>query len=68
MESDGFTATPNDPTMYVKNSWTDRDFAAAGDNCVAIGSRKEITALAKSVDAKYGITAWEKSDGYSACC
>ena len=28
IESEGFTATPKDPVMYIKNSWTDRDFAA----------------------------------------
>ena len=58
MQSDGFTGTPKDPAMYVKNSWTDRDFAAAGfwvDNCVAIDSRKELTALVESVNAKYGV-------------
>ena len=57
--SEGFTATPEDPTMYIKKSWTDCEFAGAGfwvDNCVEIGSRKEFTALAKSVNAKYGIT------------
>ena len=46
--------------MYIKNSWTERDFAAAGfwvDNYVAIGSRKELTALAENVNAKYGITS-----------
>ena len=46
--------------MYIKNSWTERDFAAAGfwvDNCVAIGSRKELTALAESVNAKYSIAS-----------
>ena len=38
--------------MYIKNSWTDRDFAAAGlwvDHRVAIGPRKDLTALAESV-------------------
>ena len=60
MESEGFTATPRDPAMYIKNSWTERDFAAAGfwvDNCVEIGSRNELTALAESVNAKYSITS-----------
>ena len=59
MTSEGFTATPKDPAMFVKNSWTDHDFAAAGfrvDDCVAIDSRKVLTALAKSVDTKYGTT------------
>ena len=58
MESEGFMATPKDPTMYIKNSWTDRDFAAAGfwvDNCVTMGPRKELTALADGGNAKYGI-------------
>ena len=58
IESDGFTATPKDPAICVKNSWTDRDFAPAGFlvyDCVAIGQRKENNALAKSVDAEYGI-------------
>ena len=60
MESGGFTATPRDPAMYIKNSWTDRDIVAAGfrvDSRVAIGSSKELTALAESVNAKYGITS-----------
>ena len=59
VESERFTATLGDPTTYIKNSWTDRDFVAAGfwvDNYVDIGSRKELTALAESVSAKYGIT------------
>jgi hypothetical protein len=59
MVSEGFAATPKDPAIYVKNSWTSPDFAAAGfwvDDCVAIGSRKELTNLARSVDAKYGTT------------
>ena len=58
IESEGFTATPKDPTMYIKNSWTDRNFVAAGfwvDNYVAIGSMKELTALVGSVNAKYGM-------------
>ena len=54
-----FTATPKDPAMYVENSWTDCDFTVAEgfwvDDCIAIGSRKELTALAESVDAKYGL-------------
>jgi len=60
MESEGFTATPKDPAVYVKSSWNREDFAAGGfwvDDFVGIGSRKELDALAKSVDAKYGITA-----------
>ena len=49
---------PKDPAICVKNSWTDHDFAPAGFwvcDCAAIGPRKELNALAKSVDAKYGI-------------
>jgi len=59
MESEGFTATAKDPAIYIKNSWASDDFAAAGfwvDDCVAIGSRKELASLSKSVDAKHGIT------------
>jgi hypothetical protein len=51
--SRGFVATPK-TAMYVKSSWTRDDFAAAGfrvDDCVAIGSRRELESL-----AKYGIT------------
>ena len=57
--SKGFTVTPKDPEMYAKNGWNDRDFAAAGfwvDGCVAIGCREQLTALEKSVDAKYRMT------------
>ena len=63
IESEGFTATPKDPTMYIQNIWTDRDFAAARfwvDNCVTMGSRKELTALADGANAKYGITGLGK--------
>jgi hypothetical protein len=59
MEGEGFTVTPKDPVMYVKRTWASRDFVAAGfwvDDCVAVGSRKELTDLASSVDAKYGTT------------
>ena len=58
MDSEGFTATPKDPAVYVKNSWMDRDFAAASfwvDRRVALGSRNKLTALSKSLDANYGI-------------
>ena len=64
IESEGFAETPKVPTMYIKNFWTDRDFAAAGfwvDNYVEIGSRKELTALAKSVNAKYDITSLKEA-------
>jgi len=60
MEGKGFTAMPKDPAMYVKSTWASRDFVAAGfwvDDCVAVGSRKELTDLASSVDAKYGTTS-----------
>ena len=60
MEGDGFTATAKDPAMYVKSSWTSEDFAAAGfwvDDCIAIGSKRELESLARGVDAKYGITS-----------
>ena len=63
IECEGFTATPKDPTMYIQNFWTDRNFAAAGfwvDNCVTMGSRKELTALADGSNAKYGITGLGK--------
>jgi len=59
MESEVFTATTKDPAIYVKNSRASDDCAAAGfwvDDCVAIGPRKELDSLSKSVDAKYGIT------------
>ena len=59
MESEGFTAAVKDPAVYVKSPWTSDGFAAAGfwvDDCVGIGSGREIDAPAKSVDATYGIT------------
>ena len=59
MESVGYTATDKDPAVYVKGSWNQKDFAAGGfwvDDFVSIGSGKELDALAKSVDEKYGIT------------
>ena len=60
VERQGFTVTLKDPAMYVKNSWTDCDFTAAAgfwvDDCIEIGSRKELSALAESVDAQYTIT------------
>ena len=48
LECEGFMATAKDPAIYVKNSWASNDFAAAGfwvDDCVAIGSRKELDSL-----------------------
>ena len=60
VESQGFTATLKDPAKYIENSWTDCDFTAAAgfwvDDCIAIGSRKELSALAESIDAQYIIT------------
>ena len=60
MESQGFTATPEDLAMYIKNSWTDCNFTASAgflvDDWIAIGSMKELSAPVKSVDAKYSIT------------
>ena len=59
IESEGLMAMPRDSVMYVKNSWTDCDFIVAGfwvDDCIAIGSRNELTALAESVGTKYSIT------------
>jgi hypothetical protein len=59
MVSQGFTAMPKDPAIYVKGSGASDEFAAAGfwvDDCVAIGSRRVLTSLAKSVDTKYGVT------------
>ena len=58
-EREGSTATSKDPAIYVKSSGRDHDFAAACfwvDDCIAIGWRKDLTALAMSVDARYGIT------------
>ena len=59
MESVGYAATDKDPAVYVKSSWNQKDFAAGGfwvDDFVGIGSGEELDALARSVDAKYGIT------------
>ena len=60
VETQGFTATLKDPAMYIENSWTDCDFTAAAgfwvDDRIAIGSRKELSALAESIDAQYIIT------------
>ena len=59
MEGVGYTATNKDPAVYVKSLWNQADFAAGGfwvDDFVGIGSGKELDALAKSVDEKYGIT------------
>lgn len=59
MESVGFAAAQKDPAIYVRNPGGQEDFAAGGfwvDDFVGIGSRKELDALAESVDAKYGIT------------
>ena len=59
MEGVGYTAMNKDPAVYVKSLWNQADFAAGGfwvDDFVGIGSGKELDALAKSVDEKYGIT------------
>ena len=59
MESNGFITTVKDPAVYVKNSWKGQEFVAVRfwvDDCVAIGSGKELANLARSVGAKYGIT------------
>ena len=59
MESVGYSATSKDPAVYVKGSWNQEDFAAGGfwvDDFIGIGSGAQLEALAKSVDAKYGIT------------
>jgi len=52
---------PQQPKIqrFIKNSSVSDDFAAAGfwvDDCVVIGSGKELTSFSKSIDAKYGIT------------
>jgi len=54
MEGGGFAATPKD-----LDTWTSPDFVAAGfwvDDCVAVGSSRELSALAKGIDVKYGTT------------
>ena len=59
MEGIGYTAMAKDPAVYVKGDWNQADFAAGGfwvDDFIGIGSGKELDVLAKSVDAKYGIT------------
>ena len=59
MVGEGFVAVPKDPAIYVKKSWTNQNPSATGfgiDDCVAIGSRKELANLAESVNTKYGIT------------
>jgi hypothetical protein len=59
MQSEGFAATPKGPAVYVKSSWNQGDFAAGGfwvDDLVGIGPARELDALVKSVNAKYGIT------------
>ena len=59
MESVGYSATSKDPAVYVKGSWSQEDFVAGGfwvDDFIGIGSGAQLEALAKSVDAKYGIT------------
>ena len=44
MEGVGY-ATMKGPVVYVKNSWNEADFAAAGywvDNFISIGAREEL--------------------------
>jgi transposase InsO family protein len=55
----GFTATAKDPAIYVRGTWSQEDFVAGGfwvDDFIGIGSGKELNALARGIDAKYGIT------------
>jgi hypothetical protein len=50
---------PKDLVIYIKSSWTTNDFTAAGflvDDCIAIGSKRELEAIAKGDDMKYSIT------------
>lgn len=50
---------PKDPGIYVKSPSANSKYATAGfwvDDCIVIGSQRELTSLTKSVDAKYGIT------------
>ena len=71
MVSEGFAATPKDPAIYVKNPNADGEYAAAGfwvDDCVAIGSPRELASLAKSVDTKYSVTRLGEVRWDSACC
>src|SRR5882757_3850400 len=52
-------AMAKDPAIYIMNSWTVQDFAAAGfwvDDCITIGSGKVLESLTKGVDMNYGIT------------
>ena len=56
VEGLGYTANP---AVYIKSSCDRADVAAGGfwlHNSVGIRSGKELDALAKSVDARYGIT------------
>jgi len=54
-ESERFMATVKELAIYVKHSWASDDFGFWVDDCVAIGSGKELANLSKSIDAKYGI-------------
>jgi hypothetical protein len=59
MEGEVSVTTPEHLAIYVKGSWTSDDFTAAGfwvDDCIKIGSKRELEAIAKGVDAKYSIT------------
>ena len=57
--AEGFTVAATYPAIYGNTSWASNCFAAAGfwvDDCIAIGSGRELATLSKSVDAKYGLT------------
>ena len=59
MNSVGYSATAKDPAVYVKGQWGCKGFVMGGfwvDNFVGVGSRKELDALAKGIDTKYGVT------------
>jgi len=59
MNSVGYSATAKDPAVYVKGQWGCEGFVTGGfwvDDFVGVGSGKELDALAKGIDAKYGVT------------
>ena len=68
IESDGFTGTPKDPAICVKNSWTDRDFAPAGFwvyDCVATARGRSPMLLGRVSTQSSASPVWEKSGMYS---
>jgi hypothetical protein len=70
MVSEGLTATPKDPAVYVKNSWAQEDFVAGGfwvDDFVAIGSGKVLEALVDGANAKHWITGLGEVKRSLAC-